>query len=132
MVRVALALVVVAALAGCSAATSERDDAAAAVERFYAAVEQGDGAGACEQLSTATFLQLEAQSGLRCREVVTRLDLAGGEVAVTEIAATAAMVQLTSNEAAFLSRGLEGWRLSAVGCKPPARSEDPYSCEAQA
>lgn len=133
MLRVALALVLTAALAGCSAATAERDDAAAVVERFYAAVEQDDGAGACAQLATATLLSLESQSGLPCREVVTQLELAGGGVERTEIAVTAAKVDLTSEEAAFLSRGPEGWRLSAVGCKPPARpDDDPFTCEAEA
>ena len=133
MLRVALALIAVAALSGCSAATAERDDAAAVVERFYAAVEKDDGAGACAALATATRLSLESQSGLPCREVVTQLDLAGGDVARTEIAVTAAKVDLTSDEAAFLSRGPEGWRVSAVGCKPPVRlDDDPYTCEAEA
>jgi hypothetical protein len=131
--RVALPLVLImAVLGGCASATSERDEAAAVVERFYTAVEQQDGAAACAQLSTATLLALESQSGLRCREVVTRLDLAGGEVAKTEIFVTNAKVDLSSDESAFLSRGPEGWRLSAVGCKPPARQDDPYACEAEA
>ena len=133
MPRVALPLVLCAALAGCSSATSEREDAAAVVERFYAAVEQDDGSTACEQLATATVLALESQSGRRCREVVTRLDLAGGEVEQTEIAVTAAKVDLSSEEAAFLSRGPEGWRLSAIGCKPSTEPTDqPFGCEAEA
>ena len=133
MHRVAVPLALLAAaLAGCASAPSERDEAAAVVERFYTAVEQQDGATACEQLSTGTLLALESQSDLRCREVVTRLDLAGGEVERTEIFVTNAKVDMTTDEAAFLSRGPEGWRLSAIGCKPPVREDDPYACEAEA
>lgn len=119
-------------LAGCSAATSERGDAAGVVARFYAAVEHDDGAGACAQLATPTVLAIESQSGRRCREAVTRLDLAGGDVVETQIFVTAAKVDLTSEEAAFLSRGPQGWRLSAVGCKAPARQDDPCACQAEA
>lgn len=132
MPRVALPLVLCAVLSGCSSATSEREDPAAVVERFYAAVERDDGAAACEQLATATQLALESQSDEPCREVVTRLDLAGGDVARAEISVTAAKVDLSTEEAAFLSRGPEGWRLSAIGCKAPVRQDDPFACEVEA
>ena len=130
---VALPLVLIATTAaGCGSAASERDDAAAVVERLYAALEQRDGGAACEQLSERTFLELESRSGLRCREVITQLDLAGGDVEKAEVVMTNAKVDLTGGESAFLSRGPEGWRVSAIGCKPPARSDDPYSCEVEA
>jgi hypothetical protein len=42
-----------------------------------------------------------------------------------------AMVELSSGETAFLDQGEEGWRLSAIGCKPEGGkpADRPYDCE---
>jgi hypothetical protein len=126
-------LSLVFALAGCG----RGDDVAATqavAERFFAAVQSGDGERACAQLSPDTRAELESREQRACRDAVTELQLEGGRVARVEIYVTNAKVELSGGEAAFLDQGEEGWRLSAVGC----RAEDgkpadrPYDCELEA
>jgi hypothetical protein len=47
---------------------------------------------------------------------------------------TNAQAELDNGDSAFLSETQEGWRLSAVGCKPGAEppSEAPMDCELEA
>lgn len=121
------------ALAGCG----RGDDVAAAqavAERFFSALQSGDGEQACAQLSPDTRAELESQEQRSCREAVTELQLEGGRVVRVEVYVTNAKIDLSSGEATFLDQGEEGWRLSAVGCtaedgKP---ADHPYDCELQA
>jgi hypothetical protein len=133
MTRALIALLAAAALAGCGT-SDDRAQARGVVERFYAAVRQGDGGTACAQLSDAARKALESQSGQACGEVVTRLDYAGGAIARTQVYLTSARVDLRGGEAAFLDRGPAGWRISAVACKAQEgpSSEVPLDCEAEA
>ena len=135
-IHASLALVFLSAalpLAGCG-----RDDdvtaTQAVAERFFAAVQSGDGEQACAQLSPDTRAELESREQRACREAVTELQLEGGRVARVEVYVTNARAELSSGEVAFLDQGEEGWRLSAVGCtaedgKPADR---PYDCELEA
>jgi hypothetical protein len=133
MVRVLVAIAVVAVLAGCGS-SGDRAQADSVVGRFYDAIDRRDGAAACAELSEATVSALESQSGQSCRSVVTRLDLGGGTIAGTQVSVTGARVELRGGVSAFLDRGPDGWRISAVGCRaqdgPPM--ERPMDCEAEA
>jgi N-methylhydantoinase A/oxoprolinase/acetone carboxylase beta subunit len=119
--------------AGCGTA-ADRADARTVTERFYGAIRADDGAAACEQLSEAAVKQLESQSGQDCADVVTRLEYEGGEIAAVEVFATNAKVDLTSAESGFLSLEPDGWRLTAIGCKPEEGKprDRPLDCEVEA
>jgi hypothetical protein len=119
--------------AGCGTA-GDRADATTVTERFYDAIRSDDGAAACEQLSDAVVKQLESQSGEPCEDAVTGLEYDGGEISAVEVYATNAKVDLTSDESGFLSLEPDGWRLSAIGCKPEEGEprDHPLDCEVEA
>jgi hypothetical protein len=131
MRRVAVALGLLA-LAGCGTG-DDRDQARAATERFYSAVEREDGEAACRELAEPAVEALEEQEGAACERAVLDLDLEGRAITGAEVAVTNAKVDLVPPEAAFLSRGPSGWKLSAVGCAHDGRPADhPYECELEA
>jgi hypothetical protein len=134
-VRVLPALVLIVALVGVAGCGRDDDRAnvRAVTDRFFAAVEAGDGDLACQQLSPITRSELESQEQRPCREAVTRLGLEGGSVDRVQVYVRNAMVDLSTGDAAFLSQGDEGWRLSALGCTPEAGNptDSPYDCELQ-
>jgi hypothetical protein len=121
------------ALAGCGRDADVADTQAVA-ERFFSALQSGDGEHACAQLSPDTRSELESQEQRACREAVTELPLEGGDVTRVEVFVTNAKVDFSSGEAAFLDQGAEGWRLSAVGCtaEDGKATDRPYDCELQA
>ena len=123
-------LAATAAAAGCGQ-DANRATAGAVTARFLTAVGSGDGTVACEQLSPQTRAALEQQDQRECRAAVTQLRLEPGSVARVRVYVGNAMVELSSGEAEFLEQGSEGWRLSAVGCKPhdDAPDKHPYDCE---
>jgi hypothetical protein len=123
------AVILLLGLAGCGRA-GDREDVRAVADRFFAAVESGDGEQACEQLSPATRAELESQEQRDCRDAVTELQLGGGSVTAVDVFILNAVVELSSGETAFLSDGEEGWRLSAIGCQSQGKPSDrPYDCE---
>lgn len=130
---VAIATLAAASLTGCGVG-DDRQQARSVVERFYAAVDAGDGIRACGELSPDLIAQVESQTGQACDEVITRLSLDGGAVMSTQVYAVSAVVELGTGETAFLSRARTGWRLSAIGCEPqPGKERDrPSECEAEA
>ncbi|WP_205695853.1 hypothetical protein [Conexibacter sp. SYSU D00693] len=121
------------ALAGCGT-SDDRDQARATVERFYDAVRHKDGEAACRQLSAPAQDQVEGQSGRRCNEAITALDLEGEAVVGAEVWVTNAKVDLRSGESAFLGREAVGWRITALGCKPEGDkpADRPFDCEVEA
>ena len=131
------ALVLAALLAlfalGCGT-SDDRDQARAVVERFYAAIEADQAEEACEQLSDSTLEQLESQTGQSCEGVITRLEYSPGAVVETEVFITNAKVDLDSGESAFLAREDDGWKLSAIACKPEKGkpADRPFECEVEA
>jgi hypothetical protein len=132
--RVALTAILAAGLlAGCGTA-DDAQQARTVVARFYDAIRHDRGPEACAQLSADTAKQLESQTGQSCRAVVTRLSYEGGAITATAVFITNAKVDLDSGESAFLSREAQGWRLSAVGCKPTEGKprDRPLDCEVQA
>ena len=128
-----LLLLSLTGVAGCGT-SDDRDQARTVVERFYDAVRDDRGEDACAELSEAAVKQLESQTSQRCPAVVTRLEYLGGPVVDAHVYVSNAKVDLGGGESAFLNRGPDGWRLSAIACKPeegPPR-DFPMECEVEA
>jgi hypothetical protein len=123
-------VVLVVAAAGCGR-TDDEATARTVTDDFLAAVESGDGEQACAQLSAESRAELEKQEQRPCREAVTELELEGGSVVRVQVYVLSAMVELSSGETVFVDQGEDGWRLSAVGCKPQGGqpADRPYDCE---
>ena len=122
-------VLVCVALAGCG--TSARDtDAAGASDRFHAALDDGDGAAACRELTSETRKKLERDEGKACGEAIRGLDLpAGATAARAKVYVTTAFVELEEPASAvFLDEGPDGWKISAAGCTPGA-PDQPFDCE---
>ena len=123
-----LACLLALTVAGCGTADREAD-AGAAAPRFHAALEQGDGQAACDQLNAETASKLEKQEKKPCAEAILSLELPkGGTVADTRVYVTSAFTTLAEGGSDFLDEGPNGWRVSAAGCEPTAPSQ-PYDCE---
>ncbi len=124
-------------LALCGAGCGQSDDRAEArevAERFFAAVQSGDGGAACDQLSLDTRDKLEGDEQKPCREAIGELQIEPGPLSAIELYLTNAKADLTNGESAFLSLTAEGWRISAVGCKPGEGppTETPLDCALEA
>lgn len=119
------------ALAGCGT-SDDRDQVRALTERFYTAIEADDGAAACAALSAAVVRAIEDQEGRPCARAVGSLRLRSASIDRVQVYVTSAKVDL-GGESAFAGRTADGWRLSAVGCRPVAGdpAERPFDCEAQ-
>jgi hypothetical protein len=124
-------LLIAPSLAACG--TGNRGtDAGTVVERFHAALEQGDGRAACALLSEETRSKVEQQEKQPCEKAIGTLDLPkGGTAAVRRVEITSAYVRLSDGSADFLDEGPDGWKVSAAGCKPGATSDEPYDCEVE-
>jgi hypothetical protein len=121
---VAIALV---ALAGCGTGSDERD-ARGAVDRFEAAVEARDGAGACEELSEEASSKLEGEKKQPCELAILSVELTPSrEVVDASVWVTGAQVEL-DGDTLFLDETSQGWKISAAGCRPTTPNE-PYDCE---
>jgi hypothetical protein len=133
--RLLLLLLPLALLPGCGT-SDDRDQARATVERFYAAVEAQDPAAACDQLGDALLEAVESQTQTQraCEDVIVGFEYEPGAVDRTEVHVTNAKVDLASGESAFLSRETDGWKLSAIACRPEKGkpADRPFECEAEA
>jgi hypothetical protein len=116
-------------MAGCGQ-SANRDDVRAVTGRFYAAVVDHDGSLACAQLSRPTIKQLEQDEKATCSKAVDALGLAPGRITRVEVFVTNAKVDLTNGASAFLEQTANGWKLSALGCRPTGGDpqEQPLSC----
>jgi hypothetical protein len=130
--RILLAVLLIAVpLAACGTGARERD-AAAVAERFHAALEQGDGKAACDELSAQTASKVERQEGKPCEQAILTLELPkGGTAAVRRVEVTSAYIRLPGGSADFLDEGPDGWKVSAAGCRPGSSSDQPYDCEVE-
>jgi hypothetical protein len=128
-----LAVVAVGAVLGVAGCGRGDDRAAvrAVTARFFAGLSSQEGRAACAQLSLSTRAQLQSQEQKACSKAVTALELQRGAVMRVEIYLRSAAVELSSGETAFLDQGKQGWRLSAVGCRPEngKPADRPYDCE---
>jgi hypothetical protein len=125
-------LLLLALLAGCGT-SEDRDESRATVERFYEAIREDDAEVACEQLGESLREQVESQAQQSCEAVITRFAFEGDEVARVEVYITNAKVDLRNGESAFLSREDDGWKLSAIDCRPEKGkpADRPFECEAE-
>lgn len=124
---IALGACVALGCVGC-VASDRASDAAAVAERFHAALERGDGAAACAELSEETASELEQREEMPCEEAVLELELPrGGTAAETGVYVTSAFVDLVEGGTTFLDEGADGWKVSAAGCTPRAANL-PYDC----
>jgi uncharacterized protein YceK len=129
--RRSLLLVLLVLLTGCGTG-GDREEARAAVERLYAAIEHDDGDAACRELSTATALALAEQDGRPCGRAIAALDLRGSAVVGTRVYITNAKVDLRSGESAFVEREPSGWKIAALGCRKRGDAQSrPFDCEAE-
>jgi hypothetical protein len=117
------------ALTGCGTA-ADRIEVRAVTTRFYADLQARRGADACAQLSPALRKALEQEhSTSRCADAVTTLHAGRAAVEAIRVYATSARVDLTAGQSVFLSSMRDGWRISALGCRP--RKSGPYDCDEQ-
>ncbi len=128
-----------AAAALCLSATgcgggADRAQARATTERFFAALQRHDGSGACAQLSKDTRASIESQVSKPCADAIGSLSLKPERVMSVQVFITNAKADVSGGESVFLDRDKEGWRVSAVGCKPQGGTPTniPFDCEAQA
>jgi len=129
-----LALLAVAALAtaGCGQ-SGDRDAARATTTRFLAAYDGEQGELACAALSEDTRKELESQEQRPCPEVIGEVELQPGAVEHVDVAVTNAKVDLAGGGSVFLSEGSDGWKISALGCKPEGEpTNSPLDCELEA
>ena len=121
------------AATGCGQ-SADRDAATKVTDRFFAAVRAGDGATACRQLSVDTRKTLESDERKPCRDAIGGLGIEPAPPTKLELYLTNAKADLDNGESAFLSQTAEGWRLSAVGCKPGdgPPTDVPMDCELEA
>lgn len=122
-------VLVCAALAGCGTTTRD-SDAAGVSDRFHSALDDGDGAAACRELSSETRKKLESDEGQACDEAILGLDLsAGARAARAKVYVSTALVELEGPASAeFLDEGPHGWKISAAGCSAGA-PDQPFDCE---
>jgi hypothetical protein len=121
-----------AALGGCGT-SADRDAVRTVTDRFYSALQAGDGAQACAQLSDSTLKQLEQDEKATCAKAVTSLGLAPGSITHVDVFLTNAKVDLANGASAFLEQTATGWRLSALGCRPTQGDprDQPMGCAAE-
>jgi hypothetical protein len=114
-------------VAGCG--TTERaDDVRAVAERFQSALDEGDGAAACAELSEETSQALEQQEGKPCEDAILEVELPDGtELGDAEVEVTSAAVPVLEGGTLFLDEGPGGWEISAAGCRPTA-GDLPFDC----
>jgi len=120
------------AFAGCGQ-SDDRATVRTTVERFLAAYEGDQGEPACAALSEDTRTELESQEKRPCPDAVAEVELEGGAVTRVHVTLTNAKVDLASGESVFLSEQSDGWRISALGCKPQGTpATNPFDCELEA
>jgi hypothetical protein len=114
--------------------SDDRNQIRSVTERFNRALEDEDGSAACGQLSGPTVTELRSQEKKPCAEAILGLGLKPAGTARVQVFVTSAKVDLESGDSAFLDRSAEGWRLSAVACRPEEGkpADRPYDCELQA
>ena len=122
---VVIAVGIVAAFAVAFARHGDDAGARSAVERFSSAIRRHDGAAACSLLAAQTRTQLEEQEGSRCESAILELGLSGGQIDGVDVAETSARAEVAGDGGTFLDEEAEGWRITALGCRPlPDRPDD--------
>jgi hypothetical protein len=113
-------------LAGCGSNDDERN-ARVSADRFEAALEAADGAGACDQLTEDTASKLEGSQKKPCEQAILSLELTPSrEIVDASVWVTSAQVQL-DGDTLFMDETPDGWKINAAGCE--SRPNAPYECE---
>jgi hypothetical protein len=129
LAAIVLLPVIALGTAGCARDADQRTVQSVA-GTFFAALASDDGERACRQLSPDTRAELESQESKPCSEAITQLGLDEADVVRADVYVLEAIVELSDGEAAFLSQGEEGWRISAAGCTSEGKPADrPYDCD---
>jgi hypothetical protein len=101
-------------------------------ERFYAAVERGDGQAACEELSEDTVDQLEQSEGADCEQAATELELSGSRARDVQVFSDSGMVDFDGGDRVFLTQEPDGWKISAAGCRIDEDADEvPHECSVE-
>jgi hypothetical protein len=124
--RLAAIAVLLVPLSGCGMAGSE-NDARRSVERFFQAFSAQDGAGACHELSQDAASEVQQSEKKPCQKGILSEDISPAPVTEVQVYMTSAQAKLRGGEAVFLDQTPQGWKISAVGCKP--QPGKPYQCE---
>jgi hypothetical protein len=122
-------LVGVIGLSGCGTG-ADSEQVRGVTTRFYSDLEAHRGADACRQLSPALRNTLRQEhSTTRCADAVATLKTGSSAVEAVRVYATSARADLAGDESVFLGVTRNGWRISALGCRP--RPSGPYECDEQ-
>ena len=101
-------------------------------ERFYSAVERGDGQAACEELSEDTVDQLEQSEGTDCERAAVELELSGSRAREVQVFSDSGMVTFERGDRVFLTQEPDGWKVSAAGCRVNEDADDvPHECSVE-
>lgn len=112
-------------VSGCGPGPDE-NGAGAVARNFYGALDTGNGAKACAELSPEARHKLVESAGTACAKAVTSLQLSGRTPRRVEVYGQTARVTLDS-DTAFAAKFADGWRITAAGCKE--RPALPYDCQ---
>jgi hypothetical protein len=116
-------------LCGCGR-SSDRAQVEQVAGRFLQAA-GSDGPAACAQLSQDAVKQLEQQEQGACASSVGKLGVTPSAIRKVELYALNAKIDLANGASVFAEQTAQGWRISAVACRPtdgPPQSH-PMSCE---
>lgn len=98
-----------------------------AAERFYQALDLGDGAAACELLAPQTLHEVEQSAQSQCASAILDEDIpAGGKVVQVRQYGTQAEAR-TDRDTAFLAEFDQGWKIVAAACT--GQGQLPYDCK---
>ena len=128
--RTLLALAAVLVVAGCGG-SGRNDDVEAAVERFNRAFESRDAQAACDELTEGAQSGLEKSEKKPCEQAILGQELSPSPVTRVEVHVTSAIADLEGGGSVFLDDTAQGWKISALGCRPQA-GDQPYDCELEA
>jgi hypothetical protein len=118
------ALCVPVVVAGTAGACTNADEPE--VRDVAASFAGADPAGRCRLLAASTLTALEKDESSPCPAAIAGLPLGSGEVRSVEVWGQDALVHL-SDDSLFLTRGPNGWQVSAAACEPDG--EGPYVCQ---
>ena len=124
----ALAVIMVAGgLAGC-AASSQRSEAERVAVDFVTAIEDRNGADACELLTSRAEESVSGATDVACATAVLNIEESGSEVHHVEVWGDAAQVKL-GTDTVFLQELPVGWQVRAAGCHSQPGAA--YKCDVE-
>jgi hypothetical protein len=124
---IAVSLVTIVALAGCSSAHD--DEVEQTAEAFHAALKADDGASACDELGDEVQSELQQSSGSSCEVAIMQAGISpDGRVEQVSVSGTAAQVRY-DDDVVFLAEFPDGWKVIAAGCQ--SQPDKPYDCQVQ-